>query len=101
MLSTALPPILILTIPYFIFVDRRMRDPKDGYFWAGQVLLGRFDGVGGKVLRQHALGWTVKALFLPLMFAMLTKGVTQLSTYVPGPGETFVARSTTWPSTPS
>jgi protein-S-isoprenylcysteine O-methyltransferase Ste14 len=90
LLPTVLPPILILTIPYFIFVDRRMRHPEDGYFWTGQALLGRFDGIDRRILRQHVLGWTVKAFFLPLMFAMLTKGVIQLSTYVPGPGETFI-----------
>jgi len=90
LLPAVLPPILVLAVPYFFFVDRRMRRPKDGYFWTGQLVLGRFAGLDHEILRQHVLGWTVKAFFLPLMFAMLNGGVTQLTTYVPGPGETFI-----------
>jgi len=64
-----LPFILIIQIPYFAFVDGRMRDPEDGYAMFGGWLLGQRRGLDSQTLRQHFLGWTVKGFFLPIMFA--------------------------------
>lgn len=55
--------------PYFVFVDRRMAAPEDGYWQFGQMLLGHFGGRDWTMLRTYLLGWTIKAFFLPIMAA--------------------------------
>ena len=70
LLKVALPLVLLAAIPYFIFVDRIMRDPCDGYWHCGMALLGRGKHVDGQMLVQYALGWLVKAFFIPLMILM-------------------------------
>jgi len=68
MLRLAIPVFLLVSPAYFWWADGRMRQPCDGYWHLGALVLGR-DGVAVSKLRQHALGWLVKAFFLPLMFA--------------------------------
>lgn len=70
LLDVALPFFLLAAIPYFIFIDRRMADPHDGYWHYGALMLGRFNLVDRKILGQYALGWLVKAFFIPLMYVM-------------------------------
>ena len=66
----------MLALPYFYFVDRRMRTPHDGYWllghWACSILkrgkhtpLNRAER---QLLGQHWLSWLIKGFFLPLMF---------------------------------
>lgn len=63
---------LIPLVPlYLAWADTRIRDPEDALLQCGRALLGRWDGVDVHVLRQHALGWLVKAFFLPLMTVYL------------------------------
>ena len=63
-----LPLFCIAQIPYFIFVDQRMRDPHDGYWQLGRWILGHKGDLTGQTVRQHFLGWAVKGFFLPIMF---------------------------------
>jgi protein-S-isoprenylcysteine O-methyltransferase Ste14 len=68
----------VAAVPYFFYIDRRMADPYDGYWQAGMAVLGHVDRIDGARLRQHALGWLIKAYFLPLMFAYLTNTIGDL-----------------------
>ncbi|HEX9780439.1 MAG TPA: isoprenylcysteine carboxylmethyltransferase family protein [bacterium] len=70
-----LGPFLLCAIPYVIWVDGMMREPADGYWHAGLAAAGRWDACDRRRLRQHALGWMVKAFFLPLMFVYLVQQV--------------------------
>jgi protein-S-isoprenylcysteine O-methyltransferase Ste14 len=67
-LKTVLPILLVLAIPYFIIIDSFMLVPKDGYWHIVMFAFGRWKQVDYNVLKQHLLGWMVKAFFLPLMF---------------------------------
>ncbi len=69
MLGIGLPAFVLMAPAYFWWADGRMRDPFDGYWHLGALVLGWTDRVTVSKVRQHALGWTVKAFFLPLMFA--------------------------------
>lgn len=60
-------PLAAAAFLYFIWVDRRMREPFDHYWHAGLVVLGKWKTVDLSCLREHALAWTVKGFFLPLM----------------------------------
>jgi protein-S-isoprenylcysteine O-methyltransferase Ste14 len=75
-------PIFALgAIPYFFYVDRLMKDPYDGYWLSGQMLLGRMPDTEGELqkLKHHALGWIIKAFFLPLMTVFLLENIHWLS----------------------
>jgi isoprenylcysteine carboxyl methyltransferase (ICMT) family protein YpbQ len=62
------PWLLALAPPYILYVDRRMRDPHDGYWHLGMLLVGFVEGRDWRKLRELTLGWLVKIFFLPLMF---------------------------------
>lgn len=65
-------PCVILAAPIYIaFIDRRLREPEDTYAAIGSFILhGKVPSDMGQI-GQHALGWAVKAFFLPLMFAYM------------------------------
>lgn len=78
MLSFYWPYLFTLIVVYYFFVDSKMRDPKDGYWQAGCLLLGRWNECDKATLKQFALGWLVKAFFFPLMFTYLVNDFTRL-----------------------
>jgi protein-S-isoprenylcysteine O-methyltransferase Ste14/Fe2+ transport system protein FeoA len=65
-------PAFAISAPLYVaYVDRRQADPEDVYAEIGAFML---SGQAPRDLRgvgQHALGWAVKAFFLPLMFVFL------------------------------
>jgi len=74
-LDLALPPLLILAIPYFMLVDRYQVEPEDGYWHLCMASLFQFERVDRNLLVQHLLGWLVKTFFLALMFTYFTRKV--------------------------
>ncbi len=78
LLRIALGPLLLGAIPYFAFFDRRMRDPRDGYWQAGCLALGRWRRVEWRSLRGYYLGWIIKGFYLPLMTVYLGKAANYL-----------------------
>ncbi|HEY1991067.1 MAG TPA: isoprenylcysteine carboxylmethyltransferase family protein [Gammaproteobacteria bacterium] len=81
MLLYLVPVWLVAALPYFYLVDRRMREPHDGYWHAGRAMLLCWREVDLEVLGQHLLGWTVKGFFLPLMFAYMCSDMGKLLAY--------------------
>lgn len=75
------PVFALGVIPYFFYVDGRMKDPHDAYWLSGQLLLGRIPDKPEELhkLKHHALGWTIKAFFLPLMTVFLLGNIRWLS----------------------
>lgn len=80
------PVFVLCSIPYFLLVDRRMSEPRDGYWLAGRLLLGEFpDGPAEReTLKHFALGWVIKAFFLPLMTVFLFGNIQWMSDNDPG-----------------
>ena len=85
MLTWLVPVWLLTAVPYFYLVDRRMREPKDGYWQMGKVLLFRWGEVDAAALGQHLLAYLVKGFFLPLMFVYLCQNMDRALAYS-GPG---------------
>jgi isoprenylcysteine carboxyl methyltransferase (ICMT) family protein YpbQ len=77
-LVLVLPLWLAIAVPYFWYVDRRQRNPHDGYWHMGLIVTGRAAEADRAVLSQHLLGWVVKAYFLPLMLVYLVHNVESL-----------------------
>jgi isoprenylcysteine carboxyl methyltransferase (ICMT) family protein YpbQ len=62
-------PVAVIA-PFYVWItDTRQEVPHDGCYMAGLFVLGRFSAVDFASLRQYALGWLIKAFFLPLMVA--------------------------------
>lgn len=70
MLRIILPPWIVLAIPYFFLVDRKMREPHDGYWHMGKLVTFQWGAVDGKVVGQHLLSWIIKGYFLAMMFTL-------------------------------
>jgi protein-S-isoprenylcysteine O-methyltransferase Ste14 len=71
MLRNLSVPWMALALPYIFFVDRRMRNPRDGYWHMGKLVTLQWDEFDPKVIGQHLLGWLIKGFFLPLMFTYM------------------------------
>jgi len=71
MLELIAIPVLVIAVPYFYWIDSRMREPADGYWHMGRLMIGDWGLADKQILSQHILGWIVKGFFLPLMFIYL------------------------------
>jgi protein-S-isoprenylcysteine O-methyltransferase Ste14 len=80
-LKVLLPAWAVISVPYLYWVDRRMSQPLDGLWQLGQLLLGRWRGLDGRLIGQHLLGWLVKGFFLPLMFTYFCDNLNKLLHY--------------------
>jgi protein-S-isoprenylcysteine O-methyltransferase Ste14 len=80
-LKVLLPAWALIALPYLYWVDRRMREPQDGLWQLGQLLLGRWRGLDLALIGQHLLGWLVKGFFLPLMFTYFCDNLNKLLHY--------------------
>jgi protein-S-isoprenylcysteine O-methyltransferase Ste14 len=68
-LIIAAPYVVAAAAVYIPIVDRAMKDPHDGYWAVGRLLLGRT--APWSQVRDHALGWLIKGFFWPIMFQYL------------------------------
>ncbi|HEY8051213.1 MAG TPA: isoprenylcysteine carboxylmethyltransferase family protein [Steroidobacteraceae bacterium] len=80
-IRAVLPLWALVALPYIYWVDRRMTQPRDALWQMGRLVLGRWRGLDTRVLWQYALGWLVKAFFLPLMFTYFCDGLGKLLHY--------------------
>ncbi len=71
LLGWAAPVLCVLSIPYVIWLDRRLVEPRDGAYAFGQWVIG---GAGGQPARgevaSHLRSWAVKAFFLAFMLSI-------------------------------
>lgn len=75
------PILLALSWYYFSEMDMRMKEPEDGYWHMGCVMLGKWDVVEPKALAEHYRGWIVKGFFLPLMFTYMIQNIDFMTKY--------------------
>ncbi|MPT47016.1 MAG: protein-S-isoprenylcysteine methyltransferase [Sphingobium sp.] len=71
LLTWAAPSLFILSIPYVVWLDRYLVQPKDGTYAFGQWVIG---GAAGKpapgAIGDHVRAWAVKAFFLAFMLSI-------------------------------
>ena len=70
-LGAASVPMLVLSVPYVLWLDRRLKEPKDGAWHFGQLLIGRFDLADRAELAHFARAWAVKGFFLAFMISIV------------------------------
>lgn len=84
-MGLAAVPMLLASIPYVVWLDRRLAEPRDGAWHFGQLLLGRRHLVDRDQLHDFFRAWAVKGFFLAFMISI-----------VPGNWEKAVAADSAW-----
>ena len=72
-LSYAILPMVVLSVPYVIWLDRYMIDPKDATWHFGAMLLGR-ELWEGEPVKKHWRAWIIKAFFGAFMISIIPPG---------------------------
>lgn len=68
----AAPWLVVASIPYMIWLDRRLADPKDACFAFGQWVIGGAAGSPDRTaVAHHARAWAVKGFFLAFMVSIV------------------------------
>jgi protein-S-isoprenylcysteine O-methyltransferase Ste14 len=78
LLPLIVPPWIALAIPYFFWIDRRMREPRDGYWHMGKLVTLQWDEVDLGAVGRQLLAWVIKGYFLALMFTYLCRDLDTL-----------------------
>jgi protein-S-isoprenylcysteine O-methyltransferase Ste14 len=69
------PGLIASTVFYFILVDTLQKEPEDAYWQVGAYAWSGFmdkSVLDAKKVKNHYVGWLVKAYFFPLMYVWLT-----------------------------
>ncbi|MFB0610916.1 methyltransferase family protein [Aurantiacibacter poecillastricola] len=69
----AIVPMFVLSVPYVIWLDRVMVNPKDHCWHFGAMLVGREEWDGEQV-KKHWRGWLIKGFFSAFMIGILPPG---------------------------
>jgi protein-S-isoprenylcysteine O-methyltransferase Ste14 len=75
--SAAAIPLVIASVPYVIWLDRYLVDPRDGSWHFGAWIAGRNDW-DGEEIRHHLRAWAVKGFFLAFMISIVPGGFKEL-----------------------
>lgn len=81
LLSYALPLLLAAAVPYFWWMDARLKDPEDSYYHFGLTVLLQWREVDKKRIGPHLRDWLVKGFFFPLMFLYIGGNTLQIIQY--------------------
>jgi protein-S-isoprenylcysteine O-methyltransferase Ste14 len=71
LLGACAGPLLLVSIPYVVWLDRRLVDPRDGAWHFGQLLIGRSALVDREAVYEHLRCWAVKGFFMAFMIAIV------------------------------
>lgn len=72
-LAAAIVPLVILSVPYVLWLDRVMENPKDHAWHFGTMLLGR-DEYDPEEVKKHWRAWIIKGFFGAFMISILPGG---------------------------
>jgi hypothetical protein len=65
------PWLFLASVPYVFWLDRRMKEPKDGAWALGAWLMGSKEAVDTAAIANHLRSWAVKGFFLAFMLAIV------------------------------
>ena len=71
MLGTAAPWLFALSIPYVIWLDRYLVEPRDGAYAFGQIIVGAAGKLDRVEVENHLRSWLVKGFFLAFMLSIV------------------------------
>ncbi len=70
------PVLFVASLPYVLWLDRRLVEPRDGAWHLGAWLTAQA-GSEPEMVHAHLRSWAVKAVFLPFMLAIVPAGFGQ------------------------
>jgi hypothetical protein len=73
MFRVAAIPLIILSVPYVVWLDRYLLNPRDGAWHLGAWIAGRADWDRDEIF-HHLRGWAVKGFFLAFMISIVPGG---------------------------
>ncbi len=76
-LGVALVPMVVLSIPYILWLDRYMTNPRDHTWHFGAMLLGREEWDAEEV-KKHWRAWIIKGFFGAFMISILPPGFAEV-----------------------
>ena len=76
-LKLAIVPLVVLSVPYVIWLERFTLDPRDSSWHFGAMLLGQGD-VDLELVKKHWRAWIIKAFFGAFMISIIPPGFAQL-----------------------
>ena len=72
-IEAAAPLLFAVSIPYVLWLDRYLANPRDGCCHFGAMLIGR-EAYEPAEVRHHLRGWVVKGFFTAFMISILPPG---------------------------
>ncbi|MEQ8410882.1 MAG: DUF1295 domain-containing protein [Erythrobacter sp.] len=76
-LAAALIPLMALSVPYVLWLDRFMVSPRDSTWHVGAMIAGRAGWERGQIAK-HARAWAIKGFFGAFMISILPGGFAQV-----------------------
>ncbi len=73
MFQAAIIPLVILSVPYVVWLDRYLVNPRDGAWHLGAWISGRADWDKDEIF-HHLRAWAVKGFFLAFMISIVPGG---------------------------
>ena len=73
MFQAAAIPLIILSVPYVVWLDRYLANPRDGAWHLGAWIAGRADWDKDEIF-HHLRAWAVKGFFLAFMISIVPGG---------------------------
>lgn len=70
-IEMAAPALFLLSIPYVLWLDRKLVQPKDGAWHLGAWLMGLKEPVDTSAIHNHLRSWAVKGFFLAFMLSIV------------------------------
>lgn len=72
-IAAAAVPLFVLSIPYVLWIDRYLVNPRDGAWHFGAMLIGR-EAWDGEHVKRHWRAWIIKGFFSAFMISILPPG---------------------------
>ncbi len=83
MLGLAILPMVVASVPYIIWLDRYMIEPRDSTWHFGAALM-NLEGVDLDQIKNHWRAWIIKAFFGAFMISILPGGFAFVVEATPG-----------------
>lgn len=71
LLERVAPWLLLISVPYMLWLDRRLVEPRDGCYQFGRWLIAPGSSVDGRAIGHHFRAWAVKGFFTAFMLSIV------------------------------
>lgn len=71
LLERVAPWLLFVSVPYMLWLDRRMVEPRDGCYQFGRWLIAPGQPVDSRAMAHHFRAWAVKGFFTAFMLSIV------------------------------